>query len=35
MGINLALIHQRLKVLFVDWIMSLAISWKVYEIADC
>ena len=34
-GINLALIHQRLKTLFVEWIMSLDICWKVYEIEDC
>ena len=34
-GINLALILQRLKVLFVEWIMSLDICWKLYEIEDC
>ena len=34
-GHKFGLIHQRLKVLFVEWIMSLDICWKVYEIADC
>ena len=34
-GIDIALIHRRLKLLFIEWIMSLDICWKVYEIVDC